>query len=227
MRAETTTLIIMALLGLALFASYSTSSRSVAPEFGGTQIVPLAPELEQIVWVDSFPASPDGSSLTVDDDVELPEPGKLPTDSSIPEGTEVGRLAPDFALPDLEGNVIRLSELRGHFVLINFWASYCPYSRVELSLLETLRADHPELVILGINVGEEIETIREVTREVGASYPALLDDKGKIATAYRVFKLPATFFLDEQGVIVWKTFQAMSEAELEEQVQSHLGERSP
>jgi thiol-disulfide isomerase/thioredoxin len=70
-------------------------------------------------------------------------------------GTDIGQLAPDFTLTDLQGEALKLSDFRGLSVLINFWASTCPYCREEMPMLQRLSEKYPELVVIGINVLEE------------------------------------------------------------------------
>jgi len=136
-------------------------------------------------------------------------------------GIEIGQLAPDFALTDLKGEALKLSDLRGrHLVLLNFWASACPYCREEMPMLQKLSEKYPELVVIGVNVLEERETIETFLWEVGVSYRIVQDGWGEVSSSYRVLKIPATFLVDERGVVVWRKFGAMGETELEEQVQN-------
>jgi peroxiredoxin len=137
-----------------------------------------------------------------------------------PVGIEVGQQAPDFELTDLSGQAVKLSDFRGqHFVLLNFWASYCPYCRREMPTLEAVQRESSDLAVLGINAGEGTELIQRFLSEIKVSYPVLLDVKGETVRAYGVVKLPATFLIDKQGVIVWKVLRSTSEKELKEQVQ--------
>ncbi|GEM_PF-2359484 len=157
--------------------------------------VPVAPELDRVV------------SLKGAEAAEVPE-----------VGADVGRRAPDFTLPDLDGTPIALSALRGRAVVLNFWASYCPPCRREMSAMAEAARDFPEVLFVGINVGEPPEVAGAFARQVGADYPILRDARGAVAVAYRVANLPATFFLDEEGVIVDRAFRALSADELRESV---------
>lgn len=139
-------------------------------------------------------------------------------DDPIVEGAGIGQRAPDFALLDLDGNTMQLSDLRGHLVLVNFWASYCPFCRHEMPLFEAIHQERQDLVVLGINIGEDTSSIRSFVSEVGASYPILLDKTGGVTTAFGVLTLPATFLLDERGVVVWKKFGTTSEEELNQRL---------
>lgn len=159
------------------------------------RFVPVAPELDRVV------------SLKGAEAAEVPE-----------VGADVGRRAPDFTLPDLDGTPIALSALRGRAVVLNFWASYCPPCRREMPAMAEAARDFPEVLFVGINVGEPPEVAGAFARQVGADYPILRDARGAVAVAYRVANLPATFFLDEEGVIVDRAFRALSADELRESV---------
>ncbi len=146
----------------------------------------------------------------------------LPDDEKprgVPEGIAVGQRAPDFTLTDLDGTPITLSRLRGQWVILNFWASYCPACRREMPALETIARDFGDVIVLGINSGEPETTIRAFLSDVGATYPTLLDKQAEVTVAYRALRLPTTVFIDEQGVIVFKALKAMSEERLREQLE--------
>ncbi len=177
-----------------------------------------------------------GGLLAPDPDPDLSpkEGGELPFPSgkglgvrSMGEGAELGQLAPDFALTDMrKGEVTSplLSDLRGrHFVLINFWASTCPYCRSEMPMLQKLSEKYPEIVVIGVNLLEDKDTIETFLWEVGVSYRIVQDAWGEVSASYQATKIPATFLVDERGVIVWRKFGAMSETELEEQLQNLKG----
>jgi len=87
-------------------------------------------------------------------------------------------------------------------------------------MLQKLSEKYPELAVIGVNVLEERETIETFLWEVGVSYRIVQDGWGEVSSSYRVLKIPATFLVDERGVIVWRKFGAMSETELEEIIQN-------
>lgn len=110
--------------------------------------------------------------------------------------------APNFALPDLNGNVVHLSDLRGKYVLINFWATWCGPCRVEIPLLRDLYADlkSENFELLGI-ASESESVVREFTSDVAVNYPILLDEDGQIASAYAVQVYPSILIIDPEGNI--------------------------
>ncbi|MCI2432388.1 DUF3179 domain-containing protein [Candidatus Acetothermia bacterium] len=144
--------------------------------------------------------------------------------SSAPSLAEaIGAPAPDFALPALDGEITRLSELRGRKIVLNFWASWCGPCRAEMPDLESAYQRYREkLTLLGINLAEEPKTIRRFLEEVRVSYPMLLDAQGDVARAYGVIAQPATYWIDEQGQIVYRKFGAYTRSELEESIRAFL-----
>ncbi len=135
-------------------------------------------------------------------------------------GTNIGERAPDFRLTDVKGGAVKLSALRGRFVLLNFWTSTCPYCREEMPMLQKLSERYPEIAVIGVNVLEDKDVIETFLWELGISYLVLQDGWGEVSSLYQVTKIPATILIEEQGVIVWRTFGAVRETELGKQVQN-------
>ncbi len=114
----------------------------------------------------------------------------------------VGFSAPEFELPDLRGEIVRLSQFQGKAVLINFWATWCPPCKEELPLLQkTYLTNKDWLEIVGVDQAEEAVLVRLKVNEVGMTYPNLLDQNGQLGGQYRAAALPYSVFLDKDGVI--------------------------
>ncbi len=117
---------------------------------------------------------------------------------------ELGRAAPDFTLPDLAGKPVRLAELRGKTaVLINFWATWCPPCREEMPTLERLsRSRGGRVQVLGISLDTvNAAKVRAFVRELGITFPILLDPDLSVGKLYRVRGLPTSFVLDRDGIV--------------------------
>ncbi len=119
-----------------------------------------------------------------------------------------GRAAPNFKLRSPDGADVQLSDYRGDYVLVNFWASWCGPCRGETPDLQALyegskpNAGNAGLVVLGVNQQEEPATARNFTAEFSVTYPILLDRSGEVSDAYRVGRgLPMSFLLNPDGVI--------------------------
>jgi len=111
--------------------------------------------------------------------------------------------APDFALDDLEGRSVRLSDLRGQVVLVNLWATWCPPCRAEMPDLAALYQAYKDqgFIILGVDDQERAQTVADFMARNPAPYPILLDPDSRVARAFRVNYLPASFLIDRRGVL--------------------------
>lgn len=113
-----------------------------------------------------------------------------------------GKPAPDFTLPQLDGPPVRLSDLRGRVVVLNFWASWCIPCREETPALKAFYQRYGDRVAFyAINVAEPVDTVRAFLAEFGATYPVLLDRDKTVYRQYRVTGYPETFWIDEQGIV--------------------------
>ncbi len=109
--------------------------------------------------------------------------------------------APDFTLKSLEGPNIKLSELRGDVVLINFWASWCGPCRQEMPLLEELNTKYAPMgfTMLGVNVEQDSTAAKSMLAELGISFPILFDDQNSVSESYDVIAMPTTIVVDRDG----------------------------
>jgi thiol-disulfide isomerase/thioredoxin len=112
--------------------------------------------------------------------------------------------APEIALSDVDGKPVKLSELRGKVVLVNFWATWCPPCRKEIpSLTRLQKLFKPEqLRVLAVNVGEGEETVFSFIPDPG--FTILLDLKSGSLRTWQLRGLPATYVVDPEGRIALK-----------------------
>jgi len=129
----------------------------------------------------------------------------------------IGHIAPDFELINLSGQSIRLGDLRGHPVLINFWATWCGYCLQELPVIEEYYKRYAsELIVLAVDVGDSLEDVRSVVTKYGFTFPVLRDPDSNVFRQYRLDSFPATFVLDTKGIVLVKHQGYMSENKLVE-----------
>ena len=108
---------------------------------------------------------------------------------------------PDFTLKSMTGENIRLEELRGQVVLINFWASWCGPCRQEMPVLQEIHSRYKRLgfTVLGINVDEEPAKARRVIERMTLDFPLLLDTNQNVSESYDVNAMPFTVLVDRDG----------------------------
>lgn len=131
----------------------------------------------------------------------------------------LGFIAPDFELMDLTGKPVRLSELKGTPVMINFWATWCNPCRIEMPLIQSMAEQNPDLIVLAVNADEPVRVVQPFVEKMGLTFPILLDPESKVEVMYQVQGLPTSFFLDKNGVIRAVQIGVLSEEKLLE----HLG----
>jgi len=107
--------------------------------------------------------------------------------------------AKDFEASDLAGNSVRLSQLKGKVVLLNFWGIWCKSCRREIPHLSALDRAWREkgLVVLGADYGDAPEDLAAFVKELEMSYPVLVDDG--LADEYQVLVYPTTVVIDRRG----------------------------
>jgi peroxiredoxin len=141
------------------------------------------------------------------------------------KGEENQELAPDFALKNLKGHKVRLTDFGGKVVLLNFWATWCPPCRVEIPHLKELYAKYQDkgLEVIGISLdlaGEEVVKIFVERNQI--SYSILLGDE-RIAVDYGgILGIPTSFLIDRQGKIRQKLVGLQSKEVFEEAVKGLL-----
>jgi peroxiredoxin len=113
-------------------------------------------------------------------------------------------VAQDFTLQLLTGENTTLSSYRGKVVLLNFWATWCPPCRMEMPSMETLyqRFKDQGLEILAVDLGEDINTVRQFIQNHRYTFPVLMDTNSRVGRIYGVEAIPTSFILDREGRII-------------------------
>ncbi|MHB1654322.1 MAG: peroxiredoxin family protein [Desulfitobacteriaceae bacterium] len=136
-------------------------------------------------------------------------------------GLQKGNLAPDFELRTLDGQVIKLSSLRGKKVIVNMWATWCPPCRLEMPDMEKFYAKHKNegIEILAVNLTKaekSREDVPKFVKDFGITFPVLMDEKGEVAQMYEASAIPTSYILDSKGVIQQKIVGPMNEETMKE-----------
>ncbi|MFN8378721.1 MAG: cytochrome c biogenesis protein CcdA [Anaerolineae bacterium] len=118
------------------------------------------------------------------------------------EGTAIGNLAPDFALPGDDGQTYRLSDFRGRPVLLNFWATWCGPCRVEMPAFQQVHETGSDLAILAVDYGQTAEDVAGYREEMGVTFPLLVDETMEVGDTYGVAQIPSTFLIGPDGRVV-------------------------
>jgi len=119
-------------------------------------------------------------------------------------GAKIGDPAPDFLLPNLDGNLVHLGSLKGKVIFLNFWATWCPPCKEEMPSMESLyqRLRGRPFEMLAVSIDEEGKgAVQPFMEKYSLTFPALLDREKKIAAVYGITGIPETFIIRKQGVI--------------------------
>jgi|SaaInlStandDraft_4_1057021.scaffolds.fasta_scaffold43481_2 peroxiredoxin len=149
--------------------------------------------------------------------IENNKPKNIKFEENI--GLDIGNIAPDFELNDINGNSVKLSDFLGKPVLINFFATWCGPCRHEMPEFQNIY-DQNEIIILGINLQEPIESVILFKDELDLTFPLLIDPKSEIKTMYQVITQPVTYFIDSTGTIVDKKLGPLTINEINKKIQT-------
>ena len=120
-----------------------------------------------------------------------------------PEATvDIGRPAPSFKLPDLDGREISLEKFKGKIVLLDFWATWCAPCRMTMPVVEKLSKEYTnDMVILAVNMREPKDVVEKYAFEQEIGSQILLDGEGTVSAAYGAYAIPMQFLIDRSGVV--------------------------
>lgn len=113
------------------------------------------------------------------------------------------KVAPDFTISDIHGNPLRLSDFKGKVILIDFWATWCPFCRESIPILKSLYDEYKDkgLVVIGIALEyDRGQALKQLAKEKKISYP-LAVGKERLATEYSAYGVPTRFIVNRAGEI--------------------------
>ena len=138
-----------------------------------------------------------------------------------------GSRAPEIGLRDTEGRPVRLSQLRGKVVLVDFWASWCEPCKQELPVLNRLQREYADdgLVIVGVNIDNDEANMQRFLRRTPVAFRVVHDGDHQVADRYSPPRMPSSFLIDQRGVVryVHEGFRASDARTIENKIKELLG----
>ena len=134
--------------------------------------------------------------------------GKAEADTESTTLVKAGDKAPDFTVEMFDGTKTSLAELKGKVVLLNFWATWCPPCRQELTRVQKDIIDRfagKEFVFLPVSRGEKRETVEAFREKTGYTFPMGLDSARTVYDRYASNYIPRNFLIDKEGKVVLAT----------------------
>ena len=186
-----TIIALVAVIGLAA-GGYSLLKSRVSPDSGSTDTSDAAAAASDPV------ASSDSGDMS----------GSGTSSSSSASGTATSTFsAPDFTVVDEQGNDLTLSSLSGKVIVVNFWATWCPYCVQEMGDYQTLYeqyGDRVAFVMVDATDGrhETIDAAKNFKSRNGYTFPIYFDTETSAQKSYGIYSYPTTIVIDSQGTIV-------------------------
>lgn len=132
-------------------------------------------------------------------------------------------LAHQFSLPSLNGDTVALQDLRGRWVIVNFWATWCGPCRDEMPYLEQIATDYADQVtVLGVNMREKPGEIRPFVNEVAVAFPILLDPDDEMLRWYSPRGLPLTYVVAPDGTVAYQQYGVLAPDVFDAWLQSNI-----
>jgi peroxiredoxin len=144
-------------------------------------------------------------------------------------GDAKGHTAPDFALKDVNGKTVKLSDYRGKAVVLNFWATWCPPCKTEIPWFEALADKYRDqgLEVIGVALDDASDKdIASFAQEMKMNYPVLLGKEETSDLYGGVEMLPTTFYIDRNGKITDHVLGLVSRKEIEDNAVKALNSKA-
>jgi len=138
--------------------------------------------------------------------------------------TKERKQAPDFALKDINGQAVRLSDYRGKVVLLDFWATWCEPCKIEIPWFEEFERQNKDkgFAVLGVAMDEEgWQVVKPFAQHMGLNYRLVVGDD-TIADQFGVGAFPTTFLIDREGKIASTHVGLSSKSDFEDGIQELL-----
>ena len=131
--------------------------------------------------------------------------------------------APDFTVTDADGNNVKLSDFKGKPVVLNFWATWCYYCKVEMPDFNEVYKENPDVQFLMVNAtgtnGETVDSAKSYIEQEKFEFPIFFDTQHDALKTYGVSSFPQTIFIDKDGNVVSHRIGMLTKDALEKEIE--------
>lgn len=155
-------------------------------------------------------------------------PGGVKINSDLGEIAVVSEMAPPLVLDLIDGGVVKLDDLKGKVIMVDFWSSWCPPCLEEAPILSSVYTDYAgkDVEFIGIAIWDQPNPVISHINEFQIKFPVGLDREGKIAINYGLRGIPEKYFIDQKGNLARKFSGQISSDKLKEIIDGMLSEAS-
>ena len=159
-------------------------------------------------------SSSETESVSKETETEVDTETETETDAPPPE---IVFKAADFTVTDMNGKVVRLSDMKGKIIVVNFWATWCTYCKMEMPDFQEMYEKYgDEVVFMMVNYKESKSVVSSFINKEGYTFPVYFDTNGMAAALYGVSGFPTTFFFNEDGSFVARASGAIPASTIEQ-----------
>jgi thiol-disulfide isomerase/thioredoxin len=149
----------------------------------------------------------------------VPSPNESATAATAQGQASVGAPAPDVQMESFSGEQVTLSEFEGTPVVLNFWATWCPFCVAEMPDFETVnQTADGQVQFIGVNLQDDAGAANDLVGETGVTYLLTRDPQGVVYNAFGGIAMPTTVFIGADGIVDEIVTGALSEAQLSNKI---------
>jgi cytochrome c biogenesis protein CcmG/thiol:disulfide interchange protein DsbE len=147
-----------------------------------------------------------------------------PSGEHVAKSPLIGKVAPSVGGKTIDGDEFDLASLRGRWAVVNFFATWCIPCIQEHPELAKFQAEHAhagDASLVSVLYDDEVEKARDAFARLGGSWPVVVDDDGSTGVDYGVARVPETFLISPNGVVVERIQEGTTAAELDALIQAY------
>jgi thiol-disulfide isomerase/thioredoxin len=153
----------------------------------------------------------------------VPDPADSPDAATASGSASAGTAAPAVNMVAFDGEPVTLSQFEGTPVVLNFWATWCPFCVAEMPDFESVnQAADGQVQFIGVNIQDDAGAADDLAVETGVSYLLTRDPQGVVYSAFGGVAMPKTVFIGADGIVDEVVTGALTEGQLSNKIVEHF-----